>query len=318
MEAIGIATLDDAVDAALPVVRSLEARLSEVAEGLAAAATAIEEAERKVEEAWAPFESAAVALIDACPVHGAELQEHGVAARQALDDLPLVDASGGGGVPVGESVSHALVPAGRALESFGQWLEAAIPPLRETEVWFRERSAAPASERLAHLDAAMDSVAAGVRDTVAEVYRPSMLETARRLGQSIDQLCEHIERNLVPSFLDDEADFQARLAQAERDSAEQAFAPAQRTMEGLLQDGHAARAQAAHDALDALAEAADAAVEELGVLSMEVEAQALDHVTRGGDLGTEAGKSSAALRAAAGNLDAAQDFLASLGFGDAC
>jgi hypothetical protein len=313
-----MATLEDAVDAALPLVRSLEERLAEVAEHLAEAAGAIEEAERKVEEAWTPFESAAAALLDALPAHGGELQEQGAAARQALSDLPLVDASGGGGVALGESVSHALLPAVRAVDRFGQWLRAAIPPLRETEAIFRERTAAPTAERLAELEAGMDSVAAGVREGVTEVYRSTLLGLAEGLGQRIDELCAQILGQLVPSFIDDGVDWTVRLAEAERATAEEAFAAARQMMDGLLQDGHAARVQAANDALDELAEAAGMAEQEVKVLSAEVEAQALDHVTHCEDLAAQTGKATAALRTAAGHLASSQDFLAALGFGDAC
>jgi hypothetical protein len=313
-----MANLEDAVETALPLVRALESRLQELAEHLGEAAHAIEEAEADVEQAWAGLEPPALALLQALPGYAATLRERAAASGQAVEDVPSVGASGSGGVALRESVRSAAAPAGTAVERFRLWLEAAVPPLRETDTLFRERAIATATGHAADLARGLEGGFGGLREALRQGFFPEMRQVRDGVGERIDGVRGALEARLSAAVESEENDWQLRLQQAQ-DAAEQAaFGPAVQRAGALLRDGSGARAQAAHAAIDALAVAAESAVAQLGALAAAVDAGAGEDVRHGQDLRAAAERATGSLRTAAGNLRDAQSFLAGLGFGDAC
>jgi hypothetical protein len=308
--------LEEAAESALGRLKALDARLEASTESLAALRRAVADVGARVEEDWEPFAEAAQALVSALPELafriGSQAGAVGLSLRRVLR-VPVADAPGGATAEMGEHVEASLSGAGAAVDRFQRWLAESLPPLQETQALLGTRALAAVTTRLAGLSGSVERSVATLRDGVMGTVKPDLEALGQGLAERVARPARALAEELLPAAEDEEMVWHSRLDEAQKAVQAEAFAAADQHAQTLLAEGHAARAQAAHDLLDAVAAEVVDAVATLGALTATVQATTRDDGEASEDALARLGAATGALRSAAGKLDDASGFLASRG-----
>jgi hypothetical protein len=309
-----VATLEETAEAALAGMQKLEARLDASEEKLEALRGALAEAARRLERDWTPFAEAAGALVAAVRERARSLPEEGQAAQRELRRILRVDGGEAAGASLGRVAEAALRGAARSMDSFHLWMDDAVPALHQTQLLMSAQGLGAVTGRLEVLEGAMERTLDGLRQALLQSVKPGFHDVAAELAARVGRVRQVLSDELLPAVEDDEAGWHALLAEAEGAMREQAFAAAGAHAGAVLAEGHAARAQAGHDFLDAAAADAGAAAAALQALTASVSAATAAARAEGDEVRAQAASAAGALRAAAGRLEEAGRFLASRGF----